>query len=480
MANEILSSDITPKAAAPAPAGPAMPGPTVSPGPSAQDIIAELNRRGLSAQNLGGRALQRETRNRQMLADYNVQDVVNELRRRGIKTQLEAEPDTSAAAKNKSKLEAIDSDLLTRSHAADPKERAEALREIARRATELEYAQTFGAEPPDVVEGDAGSGSVTPKSLDEFVAEKHADKLNTAGAFSQNPEEDNRLRAQFLEAQKTDPQTKAEYDAYVAEAGNRPAVFSRGTPEYYAALRGKLEGKQTSQAMKAAQLKALPGVLEAKAKAEAEAPQRAQKSVDELSSQVQSNQTLKRYREQAAAVKTVQALATKPNPSNADDLSLIYAYVKLLDPGSVVREGEIKLAGNATPALTKLVVAARRLYSNKNAILDPSTRELYRDSANAVAKSAVDFARPEVERVSNLARERGVDPAKIFNADELATFGQSGATPAPSQPGATPAPARPVAAPAPAATPAGKRVIQNGNLFEQQPDGSYRFVGPAK
>lgn len=481
---------LTPQDIQPAGAGTVMapaevPSPLTGADP-AQAILSELSRRGITPGQLSGRALQREVRNRQMIHDFGAQDVIAELRRRGIQTALATEPDQSSAAKSKAKLEAIDSDLLTRTHSNDPEERKKALGEVAQRATELQYAQQFGEEPPDNIEGAPGSGTVTAAPFENWLEEKFAAQLKTPGAFSQDPAQDAQLRAQFIEQKQTDPGVKAEYSIYAEEAANRPALHPRGTPEYARALRDKIEGRQMESAVKAAKVKAIPSILEAQAKATAEAPDKARKEVNELNTMAQGNATLKRFREQAAAVKTVQSLASKPNPSNADDLSLIYSYVKLLDPGSVVREGEIKLAGQATPALSRLVQRARGLYSNRNVLLDPEVRALYLESANAVAKSSIDGTRPEFERIAGLAKERGVDPSKIFNAEEIAAFG-AGNSPAPAaQPAATPAPApagAPVARPAapvaaPVAAPA-KRVNQGGNIFEQQPDGSYKFVGKA-
>lgn len=453
---------------------------------SSQAILAELDRRGITPGQLSGRALQREVRNRQMIHDYGVQDVVAELRRRGVQVDLATEPDRANAAKSKAKLEAIDTDLLARTHSNDPAERNKALGEVAKRATELQYAQQFGEEPPDNLEGEPGSGGVTAAPFDAWLEEKFAAQLKNPGAFSNDPATDGQLRAQFVESKQADPGLKAEYAAYTQEASKRPAVFQRGTPEYFRTLRDKVEGKQLTTAVQAAKVKALPSIMEAQAKATAEAPDKARKEVNELNTMTQNNATLKRFREQAAAVKAVQALASKPNATNADDLSLIYSYVKLLDPGSVVREGEIKLAGQATPALTRLVQRARGLYSNRNVLLDPETRALYLESANAVAKASIDSTKPEFERISALATERGIDPSKIFNAEEISAFGAGHAPASTTRPAATPAPApatAPVARPAapvaaPAAAPA-KRVNQGGNIFEQQPDGSYKFVGKA-
>lgn len=73
----------------------------------------------------------------------------------------------------------------------------------------------------------------------------------------------------------------------------------------------------------------------------------------------------------AAAAGKVAAVATG-KPSAAGDVSLVFSYMKLLDPGSVVREGEQALARNAAGVPERL----RTLYNNIRAgeSLSPNQR----------------------------------------------------------------------------------------------------------
>ena len=59
----------------------------------------------------------------------------------------------------------------------------------------------------------------------------------------------------------------------------------------------------------------------------------------------QYNTATKKFAETADSYNTV--LASASDPSAAGDLSLIFAYMKMLDPGSVVREGEFATAATA-------------------------------------------------------------------------------------------------------------------------------------
>ena len=61
----------------------------------------------------------------------------------------------------------------------------------------------------------------------------------------------------------------------------------------------------------------------------------------------------KDYQKQNAAFGRIQAAANDPTP--AGDLALIFNYMKLLDPGSTVREGEFATAQGAMAALGRAI-----------------------------------------------------------------------------------------------------------------------------
>jgi hypothetical protein len=64
--------------------------------------------------------------------------------------------------------------------------------------------------------------------------------------------------------------------------------------------------------------------------------------------------------------------AMKTANSGMKDLSSIYAFVKALDPNSVVREGEIALSREATPALNKLKDMVNK-YGKEGSLIPPQT-----------------------------------------------------------------------------------------------------------
>lgn len=90
--------------------------------------------------------------------------------------------------------------------------------------------------------------------------------------------------------------------------------------------------------------------------------------------------------------------------SPAGDLSMIFNYMKLLDPGSVVRESEFETAANAAPILQRLGISWEKVKAvwagNK---LTPSQRKDFRDQARNVFEAQVLSALPDLQQYNDLA-----------------------------------------------------------------------------
>jgi len=130
------------------------------------------------------------------------------------------------------------------------------------------------------------------------------------------------------------------------------------------------------------------------------------------------------------------------------DLSLIFGYMKMLDPGSVVREGEFATAQNAAGVPDRIVNVYNRVVNGERLTADQ--RKSFVGQAqklNAAAQGEVNRVKSEI---SNVARSYGLRPERIFG-DEM------------QQPGAP-------AGAAPAATPAAGQAIDLGDGFSLQVD----------
>jgi hypothetical protein len=93
------------------------------------------------------------------------------------------------------------------------------------------------------------------------------------------------------------------------------------------------------------------------------------------------------------------------------DLSLIYSYVKILDPGSVVREGEIALAGKPTPLLQKLQMQYKRLAAGD--LLAPELRASYKNAAEKLWQAQMGSYQSVADEYGRLANQFGIDPSTV-------------------------------------------------------------------
>jgi hypothetical protein len=115
----------------------------------------------------------------------------------------------------------------------------------------------------------------------------------------------------------------------------------------------------------------------------------------------------KDYRTVADAYSRIQS-AQETGPG---DISLIFSYMKLLDPGSTVREGEFATAQNAGGVPERVIAQYNRLISGER--LAPETRKQFLAQAQGLYDQATkDYDRTRGQ-YQELARRAGVDPANV-------------------------------------------------------------------
>jgi hypothetical protein len=119
----------------------------------------------------------------------------------------------------------------------------------------------------------------------------------------------------------------------------------------------------------------------------------------------------------------IQASATNPSP--AGDLSMVYNYMKMLDPGSVVRESEFASAAAAKPMLERLGLswdAVGSVWSGKK--LTPGQRQDFLNRANQLYQTEAKQHEQRVNETRRMATGFGVNPDLIIS--------DMGAQPAPA------------------------------------------------
>ena len=98
--------------------------------------------------------------------------------------------------------------------------------------------------------------------------------------------------------------------------------------------------------------------------------------------------------------------------SAAGDLTAATKFMKLLDPGSVVRESELYIAMDATGVLDKATNYYSRLSRGEK--LTPSQREDFRNIATQLYKAAENTKLNYDKQYEEIARNNNLDPSKII------------------------------------------------------------------
>lgn len=137
--------------------------------------------------------------------------------------------------------------------------------------------------------------------------------------------------------------------------------------------------------------------------------------------------------------------AAAANPSAAGDVAMVFAFMKMLDPGSVVRETEYATAQNAAGVPAIIQNMWNRVLSGER--LAPEQRADFLGQAQSLFSATEQQYTATEQRFRSIAEQYGMDPNRIFGGDALPAGGPPGAAPAaPAVPGAAPAPAAAAAA----------------------------------
>lgn len=94
------------------------------------------------------------------------------------------------------------------------------------------------------------------------------------------------------------------------------------------------------------------------------------------------------------------------------DMSGVFMFMKLLDPGSTVREGEYKSAAEATGALDRLMNYKDKL--EKGTILNPSQRQDFMQIAEKFYKAQMKEQNRLNQEFTDLASKSGLDPKDLM------------------------------------------------------------------
>jgi hypothetical protein len=120
-------------------------------------------------------------------------------------------------------------------------------------------------------------------------------------------------------------------------------------------------------------------------------------------------QGTKEYGKQLTAYKRIRDSAK--DPSAAGDLAMIFNYMKLLDPGSVVRESEFATAQNAAGVPQRIRNVWNQLKAGER--LAPEQRMDFVDRADRLYQGAAELQKARNDKYRKLAKDYGLEPTRI-------------------------------------------------------------------
>ena len=129
-----------------------------------------------------------------------------------------------------------------------------------------------------------------------------------------------------------------------------------------------------------------------------------------LRTEFNSLQSVKDFAIRNSALGAIEASAQ--DPTAAGDISLIFAYMKMLDPNSVVREGEFATAQSAGSVPQTLWSKYNQALTGER--LAPEVREDFVSRANKLYKRAAEDFGKVYTRYEDIAKASNLDPARAL------------------------------------------------------------------
>lgn len=103
--------------------------------------------------------------------------------------------------------------------------------------------------------------------------------------------------------------------------------------------------------------------------------------------------------------------ASAKDPSAAGDLALVFNYMKMLDPGSTVREGEFATAQNSGSIPSIILARYNKVISGER--LAPEQRTDFVNRAGSLYQAQREGFDKKKEQFTSIANRQGLDPSNI-------------------------------------------------------------------
>jgi hypothetical protein len=203
-----------------------------------------------------------------------------------------------------------------------------------------------------------------------------------------------------------------------SEAAHRTAVLGE-TGRHNRALEGLTREELTA--------KTTAATTAAGAKAKADAL----KTAEELRKEFQMGGT---YKNTQTVAESAQKILTA-SETGAGDLNLLYGYMRMVDPGSTVREGEFAQAASSGSLPQRIQGWATKVLNGEK--LPPEVRKQFKTEAKTLLKAQNDRYEETAKPYRRLAEQSGIAPGDVVLdlglAQMLADQGAPGAGAAPRE-----------------------------------------------
>lgn len=211
-----------------------------------------------------------------------------------------------------------------------------------------------------------------------------------------------------------------EQAAYIAAGGKAPAGGQAPKPSYQDIVNP--DGSKTKYAVFPDGRKVEIGPAELAPKQE-----KPDTFTDEAKLRAEYDKATKGFQDVTDSFGRIQASAEDPSP--AGDLALIFNYMKVLDPGSTVREGEFATAQQSAGVPDRVVAQYNSVVNGQR--LSESQRADFYNRAGKLYQKAADLYGQRKNQYAQLATNYGFDPEKIFVDKQVLDVSQMEVPPPP-------------------------------------------------
>lgn len=214
---------------------------------------------------------------------------------------------------------------------------------------------------------------------------------------------------------------KSESDKPLKESDLALTIGPDGKPVYTKAADavGKTAFMKSSSGLSFEQRKELM-----KAKSDLEKGGKAFDQETKLRDKYKSNKLTQNTVDMAQNISKIRAVTQIPQDQvrGTDDISLVFSYMKLIDPGSVVRPSEQATAENAGAIPDNIRQMYNRLLLGKDTKLPDQVRKNFAVSAERLYDSQRKVQSQLDREYQNLASQYGLDPSKVVTSIEAASI----------------------------------------------------------